>query len=637
MTGPADRSHNGQDAYERPTLGWRCGRAAGWAMPCRHGPTAEGACGGATSCKPARVGDSWQCRRPQSEGGPCHSGPGKDGGCGLSRPPCVPRRTLAVWRVRLSALVGAATVALIVLLAHGKNLTTAIPSSLNPGPLSAAHAHFASALSCATCHEAMGGGATAWWQAFWTPATLSPGAGPQVSKDQVSKDPAHRLSNACITCHTFGGHELQAHNQVFVGSDKAEATDCLMCHTEHKGRFTPVTTLSEARCQTCHSHKIKDFAIDHPAFNANFPYEHPRAIAFDHASHVAKHFLEPQVADRAPKNGCIGCHVVGNGGRVIQLANFQTMCATCHADDMAKRDFVFFRWPEIDNNTITQEEVRTSCLPAGAQQSSAAPNASNKDFSGVSADPLNALSAYVLDVPADSAADYEQPVQALARAMMQDGADALIATTRDRLNDAPIDRLFSGLSTEQVRQAACAWAANQEYTAPGSPALAGWRADSLSLNYTRPSHADPVIRSWIEAVVAQPVPADGDAKARLQAARTELLSASDGPGQCMKCHTLSGSADGPQTVNWHIELRGATPLTRFDHLPHLDLLGPQKTCTSCHALADQAAPSGGGLKPITPRTCGQCHAAGMVRDDCRTCHVYHQDHGFSKAMMKDAM
>jgi hypothetical protein len=636
MTSPADRSHNGQSAYERPTLGWRCGRAAGWAMPCRHGPTADGVCGGATSCKPARVGDSWQCRRPQSEGGPCRSGPGNDGSCGLSRPPCAPRRTLAVWRVRLSALVGAATVAVIVLLALGKNFTTAIPSSLNPGPLSAAHAHFATALSCATCHEAMGGGATAWWQAFWTPATLSPGAGPEVSKDQVSKDRAHRLSSACLACHTFGGHELQAHNQLFAGSDKAEATNCLTCHTEHKGRFTPVTTLSDARCQTCHSHKIKDFAIDHPAFHPNFPYGHPRAIAFDHASHVAKHFLEPQVADRAPKDGCVGCHVIGNGGHVIEPADFQTMCATCHADDIPKRNFVFFRWPEIDNNSITPEEVRKTCLPAEAQQSSAAPGASEKDFSGVSADPLNALSAYILNVPADSAADYEQQVQALARAMMQDGTDALIAATRDRLNDAPIDRLFSGLRAEQVRQAACAWAANQEYTAPGSPALAGWHADSLSLNYT-PSHADPVIRSWIEAVVAQPVPADGDAKARLQAARTELLSTSDGPGQCMKCHTLSGSADGPQIVNWYIELREKTPLTRFDHLPHLDLLGPQKTCTSCHELADQAAPGGGGLKPITLGTCAQCHAAGVVRDDCRTCHVYHQDQGFSKAMLKNAM
>jgi hypothetical protein len=628
---PANRSHDQSD-YERPTLGWRCGRAAGWGMPCRHGPTADGACGGESTCKPARAGDLWQCRRPASEGGPCRSGPGTDGSCGLRRPPCVPRRTLAVWRVRLSALVGAAAVALIVLLAQGKNFTSAVPSSLNPGPLSAAHSHFAGALSCATCHQAMGRGATAWWHAFWTPAALSSGAG-----QQVGKDPAHRLSNACIECHTFGGHELQAHNQIFTGSDKAEATDCLMCHTEHKGRFTPITTLSETRCQTCHSHKIKDFAKDHPAFRANFPYEHPRAIAFDHASHFAKHFSEPQVAERAPKDGCIGCHVIGNAGRAIQLANFQTMCATCHADDIAKRDFVFFQWPEIDTNSITPAEVRKSCPSAGAQQASAAPGKPSQDFSGVSADPLTALSAYLLNVPADTAADYEQQVQALARAMMQDGADALIATARDRLNNAPIDQLFTGLSAEQVRQAACAWAANQEYTAPGNPTLSGWHADALALNYTRPSHADLVIRSWIEAVASQSMPDDAAAKARLQAARAELLSASDGPGKCMKCHTVSGSADGPQTVNWHIELRGATPLTRFDHQPHLDLLGPQKTCTNCHALADQAAPSGGGLKPIALPTCGQCHAASMVRDDCQTCHVYHQDHGFSKAMMKKAM
>jgi hypothetical protein len=157
------------------------------------------------------------------------------------------------------------------------------------------------------------------------------------------------------------------------------------------------------------------------------------------------------------------------------------------------------------------------------------------------------------------------------------------------------------------------------------------------LRYTRASHADPVLRSWIEAMAALPAATDADEKVRQQAARKELFSASEGPGQCLKCHALSGPPDGPLAVSWQVKLRPAAPHTRFDHRSHLDLLGPEKTCASCHAMADATTPvSGVGLKSITLATCTECHAAGKVRDDCRLCHVYHQDHAFRKRMMTDA-
>jgi hypothetical protein len=220
--------------------------------------------------------------------------------------------------------------------------------------------------------------------------------------------------------------------------------------------------------------------------------------------------------------------------------------------------------------------------------------------------------------------------------MMSDGVDPLVAAARERLGAAYNDRLFAGFNAEQARQAACAWAANQEYMPPGKDALSGWRADALDLRYTRPTHADPVIRAWVDAVAAMPAPADPDDKARLQVVKKELLAA-DGPGQCLKCHAISGPANGPQTVSWQVQLRSAAPQTRFDHRPHLNLLGPEKTCTSCHQLGDgSASVVSAGLKPITLATCTECHAAGKVRDDCRTCHVYHQDHAFKKRMVQDA-
>ena len=631
MSDPINRFRHDQSGYERPTLGWRCGRSANWNMPCKHGPTARGVCRGQNGCTPSRSGDSWHCRRPAAEGGPCPTGPGKDGICGLHRPPCVPRRTLAVWRGRLSVLAIGAVLAIVALLAHKTDTASGAPTSLDPGPLSAAHSHFAGASLCATCHTAFGRGTGGWWQAFWSPAALMPAAQPD------SDVAAHRLSAACTGCHSFDGHERRAHNRIFEKRTDLAPTDCLDCHTEHKGRLSQITTLTQTQCQTCHTRTIKDFATDHPPFQAKFPYEHKQAITFDHATHFNKYFSDPRMAGQVPPGGCIGCHEVGEGGRALQPAKFETTCASCHADSITKADFILFRWPQIDTNTIKPGEVGKAC-GASAEPPPSEPGKPAPAFSGVASDPLNSISAYVLDLPADKAADYEKQVQDLARGMMKDGADPLIAAVTDHLSAGKTDRLFAGLDSEQVRQAACTWAANQEYSQPGQTAVPGWRADDLDLRYTHPSHGDPVLRAWIEAVAAQPMPTDDAAAARLAKARREMLSYTNGPGKCMKCHAVSGERGGPLTVSWQVELGTSPAQTRFDHRPHLDLLGPEKTCTSCHRLADSVlSVENTGLKAIALGTCAECHGAGKVRDDCQTCHVYHHGHAFRKRMMQDAM
>jgi hypothetical protein len=631
MSGGINSFRHDQTGYERPTLGWKCGRSANWNMPCRHGPSAAGVCGGQNACAPTRSGEAWQCRRPAADGGPCATGPGKDGSCGSRRPPCVPRRSLAVWRGRLSILAIGAILALVALLAHRTDGASGAPTSFDPGPLSAPHSHFSGTEQCATCHTAFGSGTAGWWHAFWSPAALMP------TDKQDGEVAAHRLSAACTECHSFGGHELQAHNRIFEKRTDLGPTDCLMCHTEHKGRLSQITTLSQTQCQTCHTRAIKDFATDHPPFPAKFPYDHTQAITFDHANHFNKYFSNPSMKDQVPPGGCVGCHVVGDSGRALQPAKFETTCANCHADSITKKDFILFRWPQLDDDTVKPDEIAKSCgtpLPPAPDPSKPAPA-----FSAVSSDPLNLISAYLLNVPADKSADYGKPVQDLARDMMKDGADPLVDAVKDRLSAGKVENLFAGLDGEQVRQAACAWAGNQEYSQPGQTNVAGWRADDLDLRYTHPSHADPVLKAWIEAIAAQPIPTDDDAAAaRLTRARREMLSYTDGPGQCVKCHAVSGQRGGPLTISWQVQLGTAPAQTRFDHRPHLDLLGPEKTCTSCHRLADSVlSVENTGLKGIALSTCAECHAAGKVRDNCQTCHVYHQGHAFRKRMMQDAM
>ncbi len=559
--------------YERPSLGWTCGRAALWGRPCARGPSALGVCGGET--------------------------------------PCAPRRTLAVWRGRLSLLAAALALAVIGASGGGGGEGAGGVGSLDAGPLSASHAHFSQTGGCATCHAAYGQGPAGWWKAFWTPA----GPGDK-----------HRLAASCVECHGFGGNEKLAHNQAFAKRADLRPTDCLMCHTEHKGRQAGPSAITEAQCQTCHTRKVEDFARDHSPLPAGFPYDHPKGIRFGHASHMSKHFSDPRVASKAPQGGCVGCHEVRTAGRTMRAAGFETACAGCHAESIAKRDFVLFRWPEIEKNEIAAADVAAACGGAGV-----APGA----FSAVSVESPTALAAYLLKAPADDVAAYSGPVQKLARAMLRDGADAVVAAVASRLDAAP-ERLLAGFNSEQARAAACAWAANREYEPPGKSAQAGWRAEALEIRYAKPGHADPVLRAWIEALAAEAAPADAADRTRLAAARQEIASP-DGPGLCLKCHLTAGPAEGPLMVRWQHSLGAARPLTRFDHRPHIDLLGPEKTCTTCHKLSAAApAADAGQFQPLELRTCAACHAAERVRDDCRLCHVYHQDHALMKRMMTDA-
>ncbi len=454
------------------------------------------------------------------------------------------------------------------------------------------------------------------------------------------------MVGACASCHGFGGKEWLAHNQVFEKRPDLGQTSCLACHTEHRGRNAPVTKISEAQCQSCHTVKVQDFARSHPPFPANFPYDHPQAIRFDHISHLNKHFADQRLAALVPQGGCIGCHQVENAGRVIKPAGFETACAGCHADAIAKRDFVLFRWPEIEKSDVKPDDIVQACgltgeslaevraaIAAARRGDRPAPEKAAGAFSAVSVEQPTMLSAYLLGTSADDAADYSAPMEGLILDMMRDGTDPLVAAVQKRLGTAKPEGMLAGLNAEQARQAACAWAANREYEPPGTAALPGWRADALDIRYAKPQHASPVIRAWIEAV-NMPMPESAEDRERLTAARKELLSASDGPGQCAKCHTMSSQANGAQTANWMAQLGRERPHTRFDHRAHLDLLGPEKTCTSCHTLGQGGA--AGAFQPIALNTCSTCHAAGRVRDDCQLCHVYHQDHALMKRMMSDA-
>jgi hypothetical protein len=115
--------------------------------------------------------------------------------------------------------------------------------------------------------------------------------------------------------------------------------------------------------------------------------------------------------------------------------------------------------------------------------------------------------------------------------------------------------------------------------------------------------------------------------------RAEILGA-DGPGQCLKCHAISGPADGPRTIAWNRSPAPQRQLHRFDHRPHVAAMPGAGSCASCHLQGDKPASS--GFVPVGIEACTSCHQQGKAPDGCLTCHAYHQNHALKPRMTKDA-
>ncbi|MFQ5938665.1 MAG: cytochrome c3 family protein [Alphaproteobacteria bacterium] len=643
MTDP-ERFRHDRSAYERPTFPYRCGRAALWGKPCARGPNIDGTCGGTTECTPFFKDGRYECRRPRTAGGPCAEGPLPDGTCSQQQPPCVPRPTLRAYRGRLTLLSVALIVALIAAFLGLPPDGAGTLTSVNPGPLSGAHANFTKDRGCVACHEAHDQGVRGWLKAAFS---------------------ADDLDQQCVTCHVFGGPANLAHNAIFPGRADLAETTCTTCHTEHKGEDADISMMSDAQCNSCHKLKAPRFASGHPDFGPRFPYQERTAIHFDHTRHLNIHFEDPRYADRAPQ-GCVSCHEVETAEREVRPAGFEKTCAACHAEAIPRKELVVLNLPEFTENLIDREDVLEACGPtlealeslrdriAAMEAGEAVEEEELEDYESVSGDSPMAIGAYLLGIGGDDPEAYQQPMQELVLQMAASGADPLAQVIADRSDPAAPNALLAGLSPETAKQAACAWAANLEYEAPAEAEFGGWYGDGTEIRYKPGGHADPVVNAWLEfAIAAAAGTADEEDRSRAEAMRNQLLSVSDGPGGCIKCHAVSATSptDGQNTaidVMLNIEWTrpGATDrfYTRFAHKPHINLLGPGAGCRACHKLDEtvdfgksfktwDASAFVSNFKAIGIATCTTCHAKGQVREDCQLCHLYHLEPAFKKGML----
>ena len=98
-------------------------------------------------------------------------------------------------------------------------------------------------------------------------------------------------------------------------------------------------------------------------------------------------------------------------------------------------------------------------------------------------------------------------------------------------------------------------------------------------------------------------------------------------------------------VEWKSHPADGSPLVKYSHKPHVNLLGPGSWCTSCHKINEKAEFSAAfnqldphkfssNFNSVKKGTCVECHGGGQVSQTCTTCHEYHQEPGFKKTMMR---
>lgn len=669
MITDSDRYNYQKSTYERPTFPYVCGRACEFGKPCSKGPNFDGSCGGVTECTPYRNGDRWECRRPQSAGGPCEDGPLPDGTCCMQRPPCTPQPSLRRRRGKITMMVVVTIIALIgAFLTFDKagfTGTGTIASSLMPGELSRAHTSFAlqgSDKGCQQCHEAHGQGVGKWVEAFFT-------------KQDVS--------NNCVDCHTFGDGTAKtlftAHNAQVPDGVTPLTKTCVQCHTEHKGLDGNIKAVADAQCNTCHSaeNQITNAAFDHPAFGSRFPHKTRPSIAFDHVKHAGEHF--ERKSDKAgafvikDKDGklaglnCVSCHKIDGGkngiasqlGVSIKPTTFDAMCADCHEQGIRDRSLTLINLPAFEEDPFDVDEVAETCglTPEQVEYLQGLAEGDEPDevefddvFFEDNGDAVTAVLALAMAIE-DDPESFAEPMTELLTAMAENGAEPFM----ERIGEIPgVDdsaQLLAGLDGEMVKRVACAWMQKREYEAPAGTEAGGWSADEVSISYKPSGHADPIAKAWFDLAVNAPVvtaaEGDGDREEAAEALKASLLS-KDGLGNCTKCHAVTQvtdktgkTSDGAEMlkVEWGYEPANNRPYVRYDHGPHVNLLGPGTACATCHQFDEKAdfaasfaqhdaSTYNPNFKAIEMETCASCHQKGQVRNDCMLCHEYHLEPGF---------
>lgn len=636
------------DTYERPNQKWVCGSAED-GMPCPIGPTAAGFCSHAAACHPVRDGDRWVCNRSALRGGTCEAGPTPEGEC-CQHYSCSPVRSMRSKRGRFVTAMALVTLGglCMVLSSHWRNEIIA------PGELTVHHAQLVAqggdfTSRCASCHVAGN-------QSFldWVTQTVRPELQAPSQSDLCME--CHKKSiptELALVAHNVDpGVLLASHHESAEGrrANPSGLFACATCHQEHHGAAHDLKAMTDSACQACHSQQYHSFATDHPEIT-NWPEARRTRIAFDHATHLAKHFP----AEKQPFV-CANCHQQSETG-FQQTLGYEQSCAKCHDSDIQaswEAGLSFVSLPMIDAEALTEAghdigrwpESATGDfdgpLPNIAKFLLASDDKAAKgmtvlradfDFYDVDPDDLKQL---------DAAASIVKALKQLLDDLGNRGHQAIQERIEKNLGRSvtlnELSAIVAHLSSENAKAISQDWFA-EPLTAPPTPtgkeliAGGGWHRDDVTftLRYHPTQHADPWLTGWINLFAeATRGPQQSQAKAWL----LEVMKPTS-PGMCGSCHSVDSQADGSLVVEWFAkqEATSGPKFTVFSHAPHV-LQTQLADCGSCHRLAESAAVMetyagtdphkfAAGFHHFTKQECATCHKPGAAGDSCTQCHRYH--------------
>ncbi|MGB7345756.1 MAG: cytochrome c3 family protein, partial [Pirellulaceae bacterium] len=132
--------------------------------------------------------------------------------------------------------------------------------------------------------------------------------------------------------------------------------DCAACHREHQGAKANLLAVSDAQCQTCHADRFGSFATTHPNWG-QWPYGRGGDIAFDHRSHLTKHFPATLNEGAAVKFDCTRCHQQNDHGEITRTVSYEAGCQSCHDDALrieSEKGIELFALPTLPTEFLTQ-------------------------------------------------------------------------------------------------------------------------------------------------------------------------------------------------------------------------------------------------------------------------------------------
>ncbi len=478
----------------------------------------------------------------------------------------------------------------------------------------------------------------------------------------ISVDTLESLTSSC--CDRLG----RAPIETLVPKENQNGIACSTCHREHHGAVHDLTAMSNAQCAGCHQDSFQDFGSTHPDFG-NWPYERRTRIAFDHNSHVARHFPDSQKSF-----SCRECHTDGNTGAIVGSVSFEKACASCHSEKI-KQSFgdgiPLLMLPIVDLNAFQLEDLDVGEWPADATgefdgvltpltrsllssdiHTRAALDQFGSDFDFADIDPTN------LD-DLESVADIIWGMKYLISDLVEKGPRELKRRFEASLNLSLTDQqameMSGQLSAESIREMQLAWfpnvfaevkarRANQPTPKPVKQSMIGnkvpvdhgWCRDDevFGMCYRPIGHASPFVRSWLLSLGQSERTMGSD---DLQLLVSQLTSNTSN-GLCTTCHSSEKNpldVTGSPIINWHAHRSSldSKGFTRFAHEPHL-ILPSQKDCTSCHqpdteanVMASYSQPDphdfSSGFQPIRREACAECHQPKLAGDNCTMCHNYH--------------